>query len=58
MFFVLSKAWEKEKIMKIYHLLYSIYKHDAIDIANPNSMQDAYHMNLTIDPAHRRVPVA
>ena len=22
---------------------YSIYKHDAIDVADPNSMQDGYH---------------
>ena len=58
MFFVLSKAWDKEKILKIYHLSYSIYKHYGIDIANPNSMQDACHMNLAVDPAHRRVSVA
>ena len=29
--------------LKSYHLSYSIYKHDAIDIADPNSMQDGYH---------------
>ena len=55
MFFVLSRAWDKEKILKNCHISSSIYKHDAIDIANPNSMQDACHMNLVIDPAHRRV---
>ena len=32
---------------------YSIYKHDAIHIADPSSMQDAYHMNFVIDLAHR-----
>ena len=36
-----------------YHLSYSIYKHDAIDIADPSSMQDASHMNFVIDLAHR-----
>ena len=34
---------------------YSIYKHDAIDIADPSSMQDACHMNFVIDLAHLRV---
>ena len=34
---------------------YSINKHDAIDTANPSSMQDACHMNVVIDLAHRRV---
>ena len=39
--------------------LISIYKHDAIDIADPSSMQDAYHhMNFVIDLAHRGVYVA
>ena len=27
--------------LKTYHLSYPIYKHDAIDIADPSSMQDA-----------------
>ena len=49
MFFVLSKAWDKEKILKIYHLSYSIYKNYAIDIASPSSMQDACHMNLATE---------
>ena len=35
--------------------LFSIYKHDAIDIADPSSMQDACRMNLVIDLARRRV---
>ena len=35
-----------------------MYKHDSIDIADPCSMQDACQMNLVIDLAHRRVPVA
>ena len=29
--------------LKTYHLFNSIYKHDAIDIADPSSMQDACH---------------
>ena len=49
MFFVLSKAWDREKILKIYHLSYSIYKHHGIDIASPSSMQDACHMNLATE---------
>ena len=37
---------------------YSIYKHDAIDIADPSSMQDVCHMNFLIDLAHCGVSVA
>ena len=29
----------------------SIYKHDAIDIPDPGSMQDACHVNFVIDLA-------
>ena len=29
-----------------------IYKHDAIDIADPSSTQDAYHINFVINLAH------
>ena len=36
----------------------SIYKHYAIDIADPSSIQGACHMNFVIDPAYRRVSVA
>ena len=38
--------------------LISIYKHYAIDIADPSSMQDACHMNFVIDLAHHGVSVA
>ena len=38
--------------------LISIYKHYAIDIADPSSMQDACHMNFVIDLAHYGVSVA
>ena len=33
--------------------LISIYKHYAVDIADPSSMQVACHMNFVIDLAHR-----
>ena len=33
-------------------------KHDAINIADPSSMQDMCHMNLLIDLAHNRVSVS
>ena len=52
MFFVMSPAWDRKKSfteLKTYHLSYSIYQHDAIDIADPNSMQDACHMNFVIE---------
>ena len=32
------------KLKKIDHLSYSFYKHDAIEIANPSSMQDVCHV--------------
>ena len=31
-----------------------IYKHDAIDIADPSNTQDAYHINFVINLAHCR----
>ena len=34
------------------------YKHYAIDIVDPSSMQDACHMNFVIDFAHCGVSVA
>ena len=43
---------------KLTILFYSIYKHDTIDIADPSSMQDACHVNFSMDVAHRRVSVA
>ena len=41
-----------------YFYLISIYKHFAIDIADPSSMQDARHMNFVIDLALCGVYVA
>ena len=38
--------------------LISIYKHYAIDIADPSRMQEACHMNFVINLAHRGVSVA
>ena len=38
--------------------LISIYKHNAIDIADPSSMLDACHTNFVIDLARRGVSVA
>ena len=32
-----------------------IYKDNAIDIADPSTMQDTCHMNFVIDLAHCRV---
>ena len=58
-FSFVPRSWQDESIflyffteLKTYHLSYSIYKHDAIDIADPSRMEDAYHMNLVIDLAH------
>ena len=38
--------------------LISIYKHYAIDIADPSSMQDMCHMDFVTDLAHRVVSMA
>ena len=62
-FFVFSRAWDKEKILSLSHAcdkisllsskliisLIIIYKHYAIDIADPSSMQDACDMNFVTD---------
>ena len=62
-FFVFSRAWDKEKILSVSHAcdkisllsskliisLITIYKHYAIDIADPSSMQDACDMNFVTD---------
>ena len=55
--FSLSHACDKTS-SKLTISLISIYKHYAIDIANPSSMQDASHMNFEINLAHRGVSVA
>ena len=38
--------------------LISIYKHYAIDVADPSSMQDVCHMYFVTDLAHRVVSMA
>ena len=40
------------------YITHTIFKHDAIDIADPSSMQEVCHMNFVIDLAHRGVSVA
>ena len=42
---------------KLTNSLISIYIHYTIDIADPNSMLDACHMNFVIDLAHQEVSV-
>ena len=56
-FFSLSHTNDKTKSISFYfftkhktsHFSYSVYKHDAIDIANTSSMQDACHTNFVLD---------
>ena len=52
----------KELKKDVFHLVTNvgqrIYKHYAIDIVDPSSMQDACHMNFVIDHAHHGVSVA
>ena len=54
----LKISWNLVHEKRHYLLLYSIYKHDAINIANPSSMRDAHHMSFIIDLVHCRVSVA
>ena len=42
---------------KLTNSLISIYRHYTIDIADPNSMLEACHMNFVIDFAHQEVSV-
>ena len=65
-FSLVPRSWQDEKTSfpislpssKFTISLISIYKHYAIDIADPSSMQDVCHMNLVIDLAHRGVPAS
>ena len=41
--------------LKTYYLSYSIHKHDAINIADPSSVQDRCQMNIVVDLPHCRV---
>ena len=51
---MINKAIGKLSKLKIYHFSNSIYKHDAIDIADPSSMQDTCHIWLRNGLAHYR----
>ena len=45
-------------LTKFFYLSYCVYAHDAFDIAEPSSMQDAHHMHLSepvIPLTHHRV---
>ena len=56
-----SLTWQLlgEVTIAQYNLIHNLtYKHDAIDVVHPSSMQDACHMNFIIDLAHGRVSVA
>ena len=53
--FELGKEIKKDVFHLVTNVGQRIYKHYAIDIADPSSMQDACHMNFVIDLAHRRV---
>ena len=44
--------------LKTYHPSYSIYKHEAINIADLGCMQDMCHVNFVIDLTHHRVSLA
>ena len=62
-FSFVPRSWQDEKHhffieLKAYHLSFSIYKHDAIDIADPSSMQGACHMNFVTDLTRRGVSIA
>ena len=65
--FHLSHPFDKKKKiflyffteLKTYHFSYSIYQHDAIDIADPSSYAERLlHKFVIIDLVHRRVSVA
>ena len=74
MIFVLLRAWDKEKILSLHEESNSrpsdywlrcsttepqrLYKHDANEVADPSSMQDACHKNFVTDLAHFWVFVA
>ena len=47
MCFILPITWKFAQNLP--SLLFSVYKHYAINIADPNSMQDTCHMNFVID---------
>ena len=50
---LLSQQCAGRVLKKTHHLSYSVYKHEAIDVADSSSMQDACYMNFVMDLAHR-----
>ena len=56
--FELGKEIKKDVFNIVTNVGQRIYKHYAIDIADPSSMQDACHVNFVIDLAHHGVSVA
>ena len=56
--FELGKELKKDVFHLVTNVGQRIYKHYAIDIVDPSSMQDACHMNFVIDLAHHGVSVA
>ena len=63
-FFFVPRSWQDGNIflylvteLKTYHLSYTVYKNDVIDIAHPNSMQEACHVNFVIYLPHRKASV-
>ena len=56
--FELGKELKKDVFHLVTNAGQRIYKHYAIDIADPSSMQDACHVNFVIDLPHHGVSVA
>ena len=56
--FELGKEIKKDVFHLVTNVGQRIYKHYAIDIVDPSSMQDACHMKFVIDLAHHGVSVA
>ena len=56
--FELGKELKKDVFHLVTNVGQRIYKHYAIDIADPGSIQDVCHMKFLIDLAHNGVSVA
>ena len=56
--FELGKELKKDVFHLVTNAGQRIYKHYAIDIVDPSSMQDACQMNFVIDLAHHGVSVS
>ena len=53
-----QKLYSERGLLRSSYDTYSIHKHDAIDIDDPSSMQDAWHINFVVNHAHHKVSVA